>query len=324
MSLLEWALEAPVTSIASILLTVLFVATVIAGDFFTEKAYLVLSDTVGEKFYIWNLYTAGFLETNLFKFSAYLAWLTYAGRQVEGALGVESMAIFVNAINLACGVLTSTALFSLYVLFRQEVFLFMSTYGFGGLAAALAVALKLLKPKESPLPALPAVQHQHLPMLLCLCSLISWAAGLEFLAKDTPFVVVGTYCSWWYLRFVQRHPETGFTGDASEEFAFVTLFPPGVRRYLTPLADFCYGVCVLLGHFKERKKMAATQAKAATLEADGHAAMLLSPAQPVVELDPVAERRRAKAREQLDAKLAAMAANDEDWDDDDGNDGGGV
>jgi hypothetical protein len=31
----------------------------------------------------------------------------------------------------------------------------------------------------------------------------------------------------------------------------------------------------------------------------------------------VAERRRAKAREQLDAKLAAMAANDEEWDDDD-------
>lgn len=78
MSIFDWALEAPVTSLASILFTVLFgglsdvllfndlkhfltrtqlfcpqACGVIGGNTFVEKAYLVLSDTVGEKFYIW-------------------------------------------------------------------------------------------------------------------------------------------------------------------------------------------------------------------------------------------------------------------------------
>jgi hypothetical protein len=210
--------------------------------------------------------------------------LNYAGRQVEASLGVESMAIFVNAINLACGVLTSTALFSLYVLFRFEVYLYMSSYGFGGIAAALAVALKLLRPVDSPLAAVPALQHQHLPMLFCLCSLISWSLGVASMSKDMPFVLVGTFCSWWYLRFVQRHPDTGLTGDTSDEFAFVTLFPPGMRRYLAPLADFAYGVCLLLGYFKDRKR---APPKISSNDSDPHAAMLLLAPSPPVEVDPV-------------------------------------
>ena len=41
-----------------------------------------------------------------------------------------------------------------------------------------------------------------------------------------------------------------------------------------------------------------------------------APSEAAPTVDPVAERRRAKAREVLDAKLAAMANADEDWDDD--------
>lgn len=229
--------------------------------------------------------------------------LLYAGRKVEGAIGVESMAIFLNVINLACGMLTSTALFSFYVLLRFEVFLFMATFGFGGMAAALAVALKLLRPKEPPIPSVPAIQHQHLPLLLCLFSLISWALGVTAASQDMPFVVTGTFCSWWYLRFVQRHPETGQTGDVSDEFAFVTLFPPGLRRYLAPLADFSYGVCVLLGYFKERKRMMllpSAISKNNTLgeahSGDPHSAMLLLSPTPPVEVDPVSKTLPAQCR----------------------------
>ena len=71
---------------------------------------------------------------------------------------------------------------------------------------------------------------------------------------------------------------------------------------------FVNGVAMLLGYFKERRKAVAA---AATDEVPSMPASLL----PQV-VDPVAERRRAKAREQLDAKLAAMAAQDETWEDD--------
>jgi hypothetical protein len=55
-------------------------------------------------------------------------------------------------------------------------------------------------------------------------------------------------------------------------------------------------VSVLLGFFKDRKPPPPRA--------------IIEEEEPVKETvpDPIAERRRAKAREQLDAKLAAMAA----------------
>mmetsp|Transcript_27907 Transcript_27907/g.64973 ORF Transcript_27907/g.64973 Transcript_27907/m.64973 type:complete len:110 (+) Transcript_27907:1066-1395(+) len=101
----------------------------------------------------------------------------------------------------------------------------------------------------------------------------------------------------------------GLVGNVSEDFAFITLFPPACRRYLSPFAEFTYGVACLLGYFKERRP--ALAGMPSTEETPLVPASLL----PQVH-DPVAERRRAKAREQLDAKLAAMAAQDDDnWED---------
>jgi len=134
----------------------------------------------------------------------------------------------------------------------------------------LCVALKWLAPHEPVLPSHPGLglQNSHLPLLFVLSSSLAWALGLDGFATDTCFVVMGTYVGWWYLRFVHRSPtassavaagsssssgsNTGF-GDNSDEFALMTLFPPGLRKYLSPIADFSYGVCVLLGFFKDRK-----------------------------------------------------------------------
>jgi hypothetical protein len=41
-------------------------------------------------------------------------------------MGVEQFAIYIGAVNLACGVFTSTALFTLYVITRFEVPTFFS------------------------------------------------------------------------------------------------------------------------------------------------------------------------------------------------------
>jgi hypothetical protein len=140
------------------------------------------------------------------------------------------------------------------------VYLFTASYGFGGLLGCLAVALKWLAPREpvlppAQLPGLQSFQNAHLPLLLVLSSGVAWALGASWLATDCGFVVVGTYVAWWYLRFVHKAPDpagSGF-GDNSDAFAFVTLFPPSLRKYLAPLADFSYGVCLLLGFFKDRK-----------------------------------------------------------------------
>lgn len=159
----------------------------------------------------------------------------FAGRRAEGALGVESFSIYVAGVNLACGVATSSALFSLYVLTRFEHYLFEPVYGFGGVAASLAVALKLVAPREPFHPALPSLQCQHLPTLMCLLVLIGSALGVEACSADLPFVLFGTYFGWVYLRFVHHGP-SGTVGDVSDEFALVTLFPPGLRRCSSALS----------------------------------------------------------------------------------------
>ena len=89
--------------------------------------------------------------------------------------------------------------------FFQQVYLFMATYGFGGLAAALAVGIKWCAPREPPLgDAVAGLRGEHLPTLYVLCSVIAWALGLTPAGRDMPFVIVGTYGGWWYLRFVHR------------------------------------------------------------------------------------------------------------------------
>jgi len=130
----------------------------------------------------------------------------------------------------------------------------------------LCVALKWLAPHEPVVPSNPGLglQNSHLPLLFVLSSCLAWALGLSSFATDTCFVIMGTYVGWWYLRFVHRSPATAAGGhsssntpfgDNSEEFALVMLFPPGLRKYLSPIADFSFGVCVLLGFFKDRKVM---------------------------------------------------------------------
>lgn len=306
-NMVEWAKAHVVTAVSIGLVTVLFFAGLIAPGSVAPRVSLVLANTVGMNFYIWNFFSAGFFETNVIKAVADVVWLLSAGRLLEEAMGLEGFALFVVIVNGINGLVTSMGLFSLYVITRLEQVLFMDTYGFGGLVAALAVGLKQHMPEEAPIPTVPSLRCKHLPLLLGVLSVAMWTVGVSSWSKDAPFVVTGIYASWWYLRFVHRNPD-GSHGDVSEDFAFVTLFPPPMRRYLSPVAEFTYGVGLLLGYFKGRRPP--------TPAAPADEGMPLHAPPPPVH-DPVAERRRAKAREQLDAKLAAMAAQDENWGDED-------
>jgi len=54
--------------------------------------------------------------------------VSVAGRRVEAAMGIESFAVMAALVNLACGILCSTALFALYVLTRYEVRAILQEY----------------------------------------------------------------------------------------------------------------------------------------------------------------------------------------------------
>jgi membrane associated rhomboid family serine protease len=194
--------KSPVTSICAALLVVLFVASLIDTTALLELTALVLTNTVGQNFYIWNVVSAGFLETNILKLVMNLALAVVVGHQVEATMGMENFAIFVNVVNLACGILTSIGLFSLYVITRFEIYLTIPTYGFGGVLGALFVALKRYTPRASPVAAVPSLKCHQLPMLLFSLSLAAWTLNISSFSHDFPFVICGIYVGWWYQRFV--------------------------------------------------------------------------------------------------------------------------
>ena len=127
-ALIASVMDAPVSSACATLLTILFLAGLIDGSV-VDKTALILAHTVGQNFYLWNLVSSGLLETNILKLLFSLFCVGTAGRQIESILGIESFAIFLNVVNLACGVVTSVALFSLYVITRFEIYLTLPTYG---------------------------------------------------------------------------------------------------------------------------------------------------------------------------------------------------
>jgi hypothetical protein len=129
---------------------------------------------------------------------------------------------------------------------------------------------------------------------------------------DLPMVCTGFCYSWWYLRFVRRNQD-GTVGDYNDEFSFVSMFPSPLKRFISPMSNFVFAVCKLLGFFKDRVSR-ELQAVSMSTEADDVSDSLQNDITQLLTfeegkpaaVDPVAERRRARARKTLDERMAAL------------------
>jgi hypothetical protein len=72
---------------------------------------------------------------------------------------------------------------------------------------------------------------QYVPSIYVLVSTVVMVGLRAWPAL--PFLYLGTYSSWVYLRFFQQQPESTACGDPSEEFAFSSFFP----EFLAPPID---------------------------------------------------------------------------------------
>ncbi len=61
-------------------------------------------------------------------------------------------------------------------------------------------------------------------------------AGLRQWAS-LPFLLLGTYSAWVYLRFFQQQPDSQHWGDASEDFRFSGFFPPMLGAWPTAITQ---------------------------------------------------------------------------------------
>jgi membrane associated rhomboid family serine protease len=306
-------LEHPVTSMLLIVLPLLFTGSLISSTVLKSTA-LIWNQTFMERFCVWNLVTGSLLETNAVKLALSLCGIARFGPTVETSLTSVWFGAYLFIVCLASGVITSVAVFTLYVITRYEYLLSIEVHGAWGLVSALAVGAAQALPAESliPVPGALGFKVRHLPMTLVLLSGLLYSAGLRSLTRDFPFVCVSTYCGWVYLRFFHCYSGSSAAGDVRKEFQFIMFCPPFTRRILKPFADFCYGVALLLGLFSGRSAVEAAYAQSAGAGGEAGSSQtgaFADGSSSRVELrDPVAERRRARAMKLLDEKFAKLNA----------------
>ncbi|OZC05940.1 hypothetical protein X798_07082 [Onchocerca flexuosa] len=128
-----------------------------------------------------------------------------------------------------------------FIITANDIF-FFRTYIFGLPAAcsAVCVAMKQYLP-DSVLLTTPIgrVKNTHLPF--CIIVGASFLVGFGLLRWVSLLqILFGIQISWTYLRFLQPHDVGEPKGDASEHFAWATLFPSKLQPLMRVLSSAVY------------------------------------------------------------------------------------
>ena len=103
---------------------------------------------------VWNVFTSGFYEMNVFGLAVDAVGVMYLGRLLEPIWGTREFVNFVVVVQTCVGVAAFVTMYILYVATASQFYLFAKFSGFHGVLAALTVALRQQLPEERvPLPA---------------------------------------------------------------------------------------------------------------------------------------------------------------------------
>jgi hypothetical protein len=141
------------------------------------------------------------------------------GKLLEPLWGAFEMGIFFTVVNLSVAGLTTVTYLIIYLITQDPDFLFDNyVHGLAGYLAGFSVAVKQTMPEHvlinSPFGKL---RNRHVPLLLIAAAATARLCGIV----DPPFPIMfiwGSFVSWIYLRFYQRH-SSGSRGDMAESFA---------------------------------------------------------------------------------------------------------
>jgi len=188
---------------------------------------------------VWNVFTAGLIETDVFRLLLSIVGVLVLAKVVEPVWGSKGFLLFAAVVNFWTGFCTFVLLYLLYTVDRTGDLLYTEICGFQGVFAGLLVGLKQIMPENDvTLVGYVKFRAKHLPAIFIALT-VTGALVLGTVLKTVPFVLFGTYASWFYLRFFQSKPETSLQGDPSDEFRFATFFP-GI---LHPVIDRVAGLC---------------------------------------------------------------------------------
>ncbi|MEW5300231.1 MAG: hypothetical protein WDW38_003064 [Sanguina aurantia] len=187
---------------------------------------------------VWNLVTAGFLTTNVFKLIVEVAAVLLLVRLVEPLYGSREFLKFMFVLDFSICFMVFAGVYLVFAITSSGTLLYTEFTGFHGILAALLVAIKQVMPDhELKLLGPLKITVKYVP-LLCITLASLLLVYLQQLSQ-LPFLLLGSYNAWVYLRFFQQQPDTQLYGDPSDDFRFSGFFPP----LLAPLIDGVGAVC---------------------------------------------------------------------------------
>ena len=254
---------------------------------------LISANTIVSHVRIWNIMTSGLLETNFFSMVFSSSIFYVVGGHLETTWGKKHLGLYLFVVQGFAGLLTFMYHILFYICFENEGYLYKSMHGSWGLIVAVFMGIVQLFP-DSSTPYLSHIKLRYLPFASVV--LATFLRG--FMIVELPFIYFSFFGSFLYLkrwRLGKHLVQNGMTANACPqiEFKFEDLFPPPSHIFARYVAEFAF-------------TLQNTLCKSSrTGRGSYHGNQYLSvPA----TANQVAERRRAKALELLDKKLAQLGS----------------
>eukprot|EP01063_Lacrimia_lanifica_P041571 TRINITY_DN9735_c0_g3_i1.p1 TRINITY_DN9735_c0_g3~~TRINITY_DN9735_c0_g3_i1.p1 ORF type:complete len:332 (+),score=92.34 TRINITY_DN9735_c0_g3_i1:69-1064(+) len=208
---------------------------------------LIPANTITGHFYFWNVFTAGVAESSPVVGALSAGVVLWAGR-AEGSWGAVEVLKFYTIVTLAC---SAGVWFIALLAFMHgaEGWFYVYYCGDIGIAVAALVAMKQLQPESEVVPGV-KLRTKWLPSAVVAVALVwelvfptrvpteAQIGSNRAVLRGTHVlhVLLGTYVSWFYLRFYQSL-SSGQIGTPTPAFAFNTFFPPPMQSLVAPLCD---------------------------------------------------------------------------------------
>ena len=257
------------------------------------------SRTITVNFYVWNVVTGSFLETNVIKAALAFPALFWAAGKLEKAWGAKAL---MQLLLMCAGLSGLVMLFwkvLLYILSgsSKSSGFFSNLYGCTGLILAAVVGLV----RSNPELRVGLVHLRHIPLpLLVIYTFLGFSLPPSVLFfHDLGLAWVSFFVAFAFINW--KHPSADGTA-----FALDVFFPDAVRPAMRAALILTIGFLHRFG-LSGSSQRSSVYGPILPITSGSLKANASPTPRVAATLDPVAERRRARALRALDEKLAQIS-----------------
>eukprot|EP00002_Diphylleia_rotans_P022253 TRINITY_DN4356_c0_g1_i2.p1 TRINITY_DN4356_c0_g1~~TRINITY_DN4356_c0_g1_i2.p1 ORF type:complete len:196 (-),score=26.88 TRINITY_DN4356_c0_g1_i2:70-657(-) len=140
------------TTSLSLQISALMIAMHVAGRFFPSFVTLISlapAYTVGQNYYVWNLFTAALYEQNILLLFINITVMIVFGTYSKSVWSRRETIKFYCVVNIMTGITSFACYIFLYAIKHDEAYLFQPVFGFYGIIGSMLVVWKQQEPEKS-------------------------------------------------------------------------------------------------------------------------------------------------------------------------------